>query len=157
HIETSRLGAITATIADLPDFELGFASGDAIWIDSNAAGCGWFVDPTPHNDSEFTTPGNQGEQGHMDLLSVIAHEMGHVLGLDHDADPDDVMGEALAPGVRRMPTAADVGSPFGGPVTTAASVMPPRLSAESALAVILASGHDGVLFLSPYMTGMLPS
>ena len=29
--------------------------------DDNAAGWGWFVDPTPRDDSEFTTPGDLGE------------------------------------------------------------------------------------------------
>ncbi len=33
----------------------------------------------------------------MDLLSVLMHEMGHVLGHDHG---DGVMGEALSAGVR---------------------------------------------------------
>jgi len=50
---------------------LGFqkeASGHTIWIDQNAAGWGWFVDATPGDDSEFTTPGNQGEQRRIDLL-----------------------------------------------------------------------------------------
>src|SRR5262249_23479689 len=67
----------------------------------NAAGWGWFVDRTPRDDSEFTTPGDQGEQNHMDLLTVLMHEMGHVLGLDHDAD--GVMQETLTAGTRRDP------------------------------------------------------
>ena len=31
---------------------------------------GWFLDSTPHNDSEFTRAGNKGEQNRMDLLTV---------------------------------------------------------------------------------------
>jgi hypothetical protein len=45
----------------------------------------------------------------MDLLSVVTHELGHVLGLGDSANLGDVMGEALSPGVRRLPTASDLG------------------------------------------------
>ncbi len=75
--------------------------GHTIWLDDNAAGWGWFVDPTPGDDSEFTTPGDQGEQDAMDLLTALAHEIGHLLGQDH-AD-DGVMAETLMAGTRRMP------------------------------------------------------
>jgi len=74
-------------------------------LDLNAAGWGWFVDPTPHDDSEFRKPGDQGEQKHMDLLTVLMHEMGHVLGLDHD---DGVMQETLDAGTRLSPSRLDL-------------------------------------------------
>ena len=76
------------------------------WLDDNAAGWGWFVDATPWEDSEFATPGYQGEQGRMDLLTVLEHEIGHLLGRDHEAA--GVMREALDAGIRRTvgPTAA---------------------------------------------------
>jgi hypothetical protein len=54
-----------------------------IWLDDNAAGWGWFVDRTPRDNCEFTTPGNQGEQNRMDLLTVLDHELGHMLGFEH--------------------------------------------------------------------------
>jgi hypothetical protein len=44
----------------------------------------------------------------MDLLSVVTHELGHVLGLADSANLRDVMGEALSPGVRRLPMASDL-------------------------------------------------
>jgi hypothetical protein len=56
------LGNIQIQISNLGGTTLGLASGHTIWLDDNAAGWGWFVDPTPQDDSEFTTPGNQGEQ-----------------------------------------------------------------------------------------------
>ncbi|WP_164153943.1 hypothetical protein, partial [Stenotrophomonas maltophilia] len=63
-----------------------------ITIDIDAAGHGWFVDPTPSDSFEFgrlqnaagtdllTDPSNAAA-GHLDLLTTVAHEMGHVLGL----------------------------------------------------------------------------
>jgi hypothetical protein len=86
-------------IADLPGTTLGLASGNTIWLDDDAAGWGWFIDATPRKDAEFNRPGNQGEQNRMDLLTVVMHELGHVLGYDHDED--GVMAATLAAGVRR--------------------------------------------------------
>ncbi len=40
----------------------------------------------------------------MDLLTALAHEIGHLLGQDH-AD-DGVMAETLMAGTRRMPLAS---------------------------------------------------
>jgi membrane-associated phospholipid phosphatase len=98
-IDPSALNGITVHIANLGGLTLGKAVGGGIWLDDNAAGWGWFVDPTPRNDSEFTTPGNQGEQGRMDLLTVLEHEVGHLLGRGHEAV--GVMQETLGAGLRR--------------------------------------------------------
>jgi hypothetical protein len=78
-------------------------------IDDNAAGWGWFVDRTPGEDSEFVRKGNQGEQNRMDLLTALAHEVGHLLGFDHiePGEPGSVssrvMSETLTAGTRFMP------------------------------------------------------
>ncbi|MEK7217364.1 MAG: S8 family serine peptidase, partial [Chloroflexota bacterium] len=101
-VDTSGLGNLQVHIADLSDAMLGLASGNTIWLDANAAGWGWFVDPTPHDDSEFTTPGDQGEQNRMDLLTVLEHEVGHILGFDHQET--GVMEDTLATGTRKTPT-----------------------------------------------------
>ena len=52
----------------------GLASVNAIDLDLSAAGWGWFVGKTPHNDSELVRPGNQGEQNRMDLLTVLENK-----------------------------------------------------------------------------------
>jgi subtilisin-like proprotein convertase family protein len=116
--QVRALRDLDVQVADLGGATLGLASGNAIWLDDNAAGWGWFVDRTPRDDSEFTTPGDQGEQGRMDLLTALTHEMGHILGLDHDAG--GVMQETLAPGTRLSPpigvtAAAITGSIPSGP------------------------------------------
>jgi uncharacterized delta-60 repeat protein len=99
--DTSDLGNLQIQITNLGGTTLGLASGHTIWLDDNAAGWGWFVDSTPWDDSEFTTPGNQGEQNRMDLLTVLAHEIGHLLG--HDHEEDGVMLDTLATAIRRLP------------------------------------------------------
>ena len=123
--ELAALGNIEVSIADLPDGTLGFTSSNRIRIDSDAAGHGWFVDPTPAEDSEFLLPGDQDEQGRMDLLTAVMHEFGHVLGLD-DLDPlghdHGLMAAALPTGVRKLP-AADVPLP-GSPEVGSALPVP---------------------------------
>jgi hypothetical protein len=86
-----------------------------------AAAYGWFVDSTPFDDSEFCRPGDQGEQNRMDLVSVVAHELGHLLGLADrpgERHADNLMGESLSTGTRRVPTSGDV--------TPAATASAPR-------------------------------
>jgi len=110
------LNAYSINIADLPDGPgsptLGYAS-DTVTLDINAGGFGWFIDPTPGDDVEFENAWGTGQlsahagspvQGRMDLLTVVMHELGHVLGLP-DLDPREesyhLMAATLAPGVRR--------------------------------------------------------
>src|SRR5204863_8404462 len=95
--------------------------GMVVTLDATAAGHGWFVDPTPGDDSEFAlaggvegrAPAGSAAAGRMDLLTVVDHELGHVLGLDDlSASSGDVMDVSLAEGVRRLPVAADVDATF---------------------------------------------
>jgi hypothetical protein len=97
----SALGQVELRLEDLPGNMLGQAAGRTITLHPNAAGWGWFVDQTPANDSEFTTPGDQGEQEHMDVLTVLLHELGHLLGLEHDKQ--GVMASSLSAGTRQGP------------------------------------------------------
>jgi hypothetical protein len=112
-LETLR--RITVRITDLPAGALGQADDGFIEIDPDAAGFGWFIDATPGEDSEFALGAvDSPARGHMDLLSVLCHELGHELGLDHDDGPD-VMNEALAAGVRRLPeVTGETGRPVAG-------------------------------------------
>src|SRR5262249_56832355 len=80
---------------------LGLALGHTITLDDNASGWGWFVDRTPRSDSEFRDGRDHGQVGHMDALTVLMHEVGHLLG--HDHAEGGVMSEALFAGVRELP------------------------------------------------------
>ena len=83
---------------------LGHTGGGVIQLSATADGYGWFVDPLSAG----------ADAGHMDLATVIAHEMGHVLGLEHSAASGDLMDPFLPPGVRRTPTTADLNALFSG-------------------------------------------
>ncbi|MCO6453855.1 MAG: hypothetical protein J5I93_00955, partial [Pirellulaceae bacterium] len=97
QIDTShaaRLQGVEVYVRDLPAGVLGLGSFAApqIWLDDDASGHGWQLDvrqPT----------------GGVDLLTVITHELGHVLGLP-DLDPrthqGDIMSGRLTLGERRV-------------------------------------------------------
>jgi sugar lactone lactonase YvrE len=107
--QQARLRAVQFQVTDLSDTvpnEVGVAELGVVRLDARAAGFGWFVDPTPANDSEFAT--SKPPAG-MDLLTVVMHELGHELGLfdlNTAAHPGDLMAEGLAPGVRRAQVSA---------------------------------------------------
>ena len=50
----AAMAGVSVQVADLSGGLLGETIGKTILIDSNAAGYGWFVDPTPALDEEFT-------------------------------------------------------------------------------------------------------
>jgi glucose/arabinose dehydrogenase len=95
--DRSEFAGVRFVLADLPAGMLGRQSGKVIEIDRDAAGHGWFVDPTPRSDREYT--GAKRPRG-IDLLSALSHELGHIRGFDHD---DPWMSETLAPGTRLVP------------------------------------------------------
>jgi hypothetical protein len=114
--EVQKLRQAQFVITDLRGAELGETDGNVIYLDTNAAGNGWFIDPTPASNEEFTTqPGSQQLQAvdpraldRIDLLTVVEHELGHIVGLsDLDALADDVMNGVLGAGVRRIASATD--------------------------------------------------
>ena len=82
--------------ADLPGNAVGQTIGNTITLDINAAGHGWFIDPTPGVNEEYVATSNPNEwvarvgseaSGKMDLLTVLTHEAGHVLGLPQKWTP----------------------------------------------------------------------
>lgn len=99
------LDSVTYGIADLGSNRLGVAAGGVITIDDDAASRGWFVDATPLDDAEFLADGVRlsRESVGIDLLTLVMHEQGHVLGLyDAVSGTANVMSGVLNPGERRL-------------------------------------------------------
>ncbi|MEM7456262.1 MAG: S8 family serine peptidase [Planctomycetota bacterium] len=98
--DTSPLASVEFAVSDLRNNVLGVQYGNAIVIDSNAAGHGWYV------DSDISTL--ESFEG-MDLYTTMLHELGHVLGQNdiYDASrSSDVMYGYLSAGERRGEPAA---------------------------------------------------
>ncbi len=107
--QTEALNQITYEIADLADGRLAKVHGFSITIDDDAGGQSWFIDQTPEDDSEFVSEIPAPEaRDRLDLLTVLIHEQGHVLGLTDFTggnSSDNVMDAYLKVGERNLPTA----------------------------------------------------
>jgi hypothetical protein len=133
-------GAVYLTA--LPAPYLGLAAPGAAWINVTAAGLPWFLDPSPATDALFAAGLVRGQ---VDLLTVVAHELGHVLGLDYEGG-EGIMTGSLVAGVRLYPQASDLlgpqgasgtGSPTSGALPAAA--LPPSVATPVAVSRGLAS------------------
>lgn len=118
HGNLADLSGINVSFAFLSGGEVGQTSANTITLDSTAAGHGWYVDPTPLDNTDDYLPtsnpnvwqakAGSDAAGKMDLLSVLLHEYGHALGLDHSAASGDFMAATLQPGQRRLPSAEEL-------------------------------------------------
>ncbi len=102
------LGELRFAVADLAGGMLGQAHGTTIYLDVDAAGYGWFVEPGLVAGAESMT-------GLVDALAVVIHEMGHVLGLTHAelAEASAAILEPAITGEAAVGTAESRSAPVG--------------------------------------------
>ncbi len=113
--QRQAIDGATVQLADLPgSSSLGLTAGNLIRVDANGAGRGWFVDPTPAINQEFRI-GRTGllkaaqggaASGLYDLLTVVEHELGHVIGrgdINNLSHPGNLMDRDLAVGQHARP------------------------------------------------------
>lgn len=122
--QLDALDQIEYQFVNLEGRYLGAAEGFQIYLDLDAAGEGWFVDTTPLEDEEFIRHSHlsmvrvvEGETDAFDLLSVIMHEQGHVLGLPDVYRPEidgDLMHGIFEEGERRLPAAGQAEGAVAG-------------------------------------------
>jgi hypothetical protein len=75
-----------------------YSGTNIIEIDKTARGLGW-----------YTNVDGQPLAGTVDLLTVVTHELGHLLGFNDIDQPGDVESAYLSPGVRQLSAAAEFG------------------------------------------------
>jgi hypothetical protein len=168
--QLAAMHATTFSVADLSANTIGQEGAPAhITIDTDAAGHGWFVDPTPTDNSEFThaqnaagtdllTDPTTAAAGHLDLLTAVSHELGHVIGLDDSTAPGDIndlMYISLVDGERRLPDAAYISLANASSAVQAEAALPVSAQAVTGTPIIVGTaandtidaGHGGSILV----------
>ncbi|WP_339727087.1 peptidylprolyl isomerase [uncultured Gimesia sp.] len=120
---SEELADVKIEIVELSGNQIAKANTETntIYLDANAAGWGWFVDSTPFSNEEynetafgifdaslFSAAGSQ-----IDLLTVLLHELNHLLGHNHEHE-SGLMEPVLNPGERKLSSHIESDDFFSG-------------------------------------------
>ncbi len=115
--DVRKLESVTIQVGNLGTSTLGLEAAGVIIINQTAAGYSWYVGSGTSSSQAFGPMDSDGESvaspgspaaGDVDLLTVLEHELGHVIGLTDNDQAGDVMQITLGLGVRRAPMAQDL-------------------------------------------------
>jgi hypothetical protein len=152
--DVSNLREATFQITQLHSQLLGVTYQKTIWIDQDAAGHGWYI-----GEVTSTTPRSAASTAGslVDLLTVVTHELGHILGFDSISPSmldHNWMTATLPAGTRRLPDLA--------PLLTNSPPVPvaviPETSSQPGFAPIFAKqlSLGSLAKLSPLSVSMRP-
>ncbi|MDF1751216.1 MAG: PKD domain-containing protein [Verrucomicrobiales bacterium] len=146
------LEIIEVSVIEIEGLALGYAEGTNIYLDSDAFGQGWWVDSTPLDDVEFymdeegiMSALDSAASNRMDLLTVMMHEMGHVIGLEDlysEADSNNLMFGSAQTGVRILPVEGEALEAVPGSVDSARLAYNPNVFTDDAID----AGNDATSF-----------
>jgi hypothetical protein len=132
--QLAAMRAATISIVDMAGTFVGDSAGNTIHLDNDGAGYGWFLDATPGDDVEFGGTGTRltatggAAANHIDLLTVIMHELGHQAGLDDLYNVNaaaDLMYGYTNPSERRLPADGELNGAVPGTVSHEAFALTP--------------------------------
>ncbi len=115
--DVRKLESVPIEVANLGTTILGLEAGGVITINQTAAGYDWYVNASTGSSRAFGLVGADGESlagpgspaaNDVDLVTVLEHELGHVLGLPDNDQAGDLMDITLGLGVRRVPSSLDL-------------------------------------------------
>jgi hypothetical protein len=138
------LQKVDVEVADLGVNILGLEDPGLIRINETAVGHGWYVG----GSQAFGAADTRGQQlagadspavNQVDLLTVLEHELGHVIGLGDNGVSGNLLDTTLGLGARRAPTAADVAA-LAPAFRTADPAAAPALMADAMTASGPANG-----------------
>ncbi|MDB5858372.1 MAG: hypothetical protein JWQ76_2061, partial [Ramlibacter sp.] len=152
----AALDRIQVALGDLGGNAVAATQDFTITVDAVAAGHGWFLDGTPMSSEEYAASGglllalSGSEAGsRVDLLTALAHEIGHALGLEHSDDGHDLMAATLQPGMRQVDMHVYNGT-FGSVTLAPAQAMPAR--AETSIRTAAGTVTAGAAGVTQHLT-----